>query len=129
VKVTKIMRKPSASMIAALIALFVALGGTAAASGGLITGSQIKNHSIGLIDLSKATVKRLHGSKRAQGTKGDTGPQGPQGQQGSQGPQGEAGAQGPKGDSGQLGPKGDQGPRATAGSQVLPARSSLRERD
>jgi hypothetical protein len=41
------MRKPSASMVIAFIALFVASAGSAVAAGGLITGKQIKDKSIG----------------------------------------------------------------------------------
>src|SRR4051794_16466030 len=68
-------------MIIALIALFVTLSGTASAAGNLITGIQVKDHSIGLIDLSKATVAALHGTKGDPGAQGDRGPLGDTGPQ------------------------------------------------
>ena len=67
------MRRPSPAMLVALLALFVALGGTAMANKGLVTGAQIKDHSIGLVDLSPAAVAKLHGRQ------GPVGPAGPAG--------------------------------------------------
>ncbi len=52
---------PSPAMTVALIALGVALGGSAVAGNDLITGAQIKDHSIGLNDLSATAVARLRG--------------------------------------------------------------------
>jgi hypothetical protein len=75
----------------AVLALFVALGGTAYASG-LIPGSQIKNHSIPVKKLTGAAIKSL---------RGQLGPTGPQGPKGDPGPQGNPG---PKGDTGPQGP-------------------------
>jgi hypothetical protein len=66
-------------MVVALVALFVALTGTAIAGSGLITGGQIKDHSIGYVDLSSGATAKLHGQV------------GPAGAQGAQGPAGEAG--------------------------------------
>ena len=69
-----------ATVIAAA-ALFVALGGGAAAyASGLISGSQIKNHSIPAKKLTKSAVKSLRGRRGPAGAKGATGPQGPGGQ-------------------------------------------------
>lgn len=70
------------SMIVALIALFVALSGTAIAAAPTITGLQIKDHSIGLVDISNTTVAKLHGLR---GPAGDQGPEGTPGVAGSQG--------------------------------------------
>lgn len=64
-----------ATLISAL-ALFVALGGTAAWASGLISGSQIKNHSIAEKKLTKAAVKSLRGER---GPAGPAGPEGPAG--------------------------------------------------
>jgi Collagen triple helix repeat (20 copies) len=64
---------------------------------GTLTGGNIKNHSLGLVDLSRGAHAALKG---ARGPKGDTG---------SQGLTGETGAQGPKGDTGPQGPQGPQG--------------------
>jgi hypothetical protein len=75
-------------MAVALLALFVALTGTAAAGSGLITGGQIKDHSIGMIDLSNTAVTRLHGAH------GATGLDGAQGQTGATGLTGLTGAVG-----------------------------------
>ena len=52
------MRRPSPALVVALVALFVALGGPAQASR-LITGRQIKNHSVTTLDLTRATVRKL----------------------------------------------------------------------
>jgi hypothetical protein len=67
-----------ATLIAAL-ALFVALGGTAAWASGLIPGSRIKNHSIAESKLSKKAIKALQGQRGPSGATGATGPQGPAG--------------------------------------------------
>jgi hypothetical protein len=74
---------PSPAMAVALIALGIALGGSAVAGTGLITGAQIKDHSIGLNDLSFNAVAHLRGQ---QGSQGLPGPQGLPGQQGPAGP-------------------------------------------
>lgn len=58
---------------------------------GVLTGGDIKNHSLGLADLSKGAHSALKG---ARGSKGATGAQGPKGDMGAQGPKGD------KGDSG-----------------------------
>lgn len=72
--------KHPATIIAA-VALFVAIGGgTAAYASGLISGSQIKNHSIPAKKLTKSAIKSLHGRR------GPAGPRGPQGVQGPVGP-------------------------------------------
>ena len=52
------MRRPSPALIVALVALFVALGGPAQAAR-LITGKQIKNHSITTKDLARSTIHSL----------------------------------------------------------------------
>ena len=54
--------KHPATVIAAL-ALFVALGGGAALASGLISGSQIKNHSIATKKLTKKAIASLHGQR------------------------------------------------------------------
>jgi hypothetical protein len=67
-----------ATVIAAF-ALFVALGGTAAWASGLISGSQIKNHSIAENKLTKKAIKALHGQQGPRGATGLAGPPGPGG--------------------------------------------------
>jgi Collagen triple helix repeat (20 copies) len=117
-KVIRRIRKPSAPMIVALIALFVALSGNAVA-GVLITGAQIKDHSIGFVDLSSSAAAKLKGAPGApgpQGAKGDTGAQGPAGQIGPQGAKGDSGAAGPQGPAGPQGIHGEGGPAGPAGA-------------
>lgn len=83
--------KHPATIIAA-IALFVALGGGAAWASGLISGSQIKNHSIATKKLSKKAIKQLKGNR---GPKGATGPAGAPGAAGAPGVAGPPGPPGP----------------------------------
>lgn len=84
-----------ATVIAA-VALFVALGGGAVAyASGVISGSQIKNHSISAKKLTKSAVKSLRGQRGPAGPKGAAGPTGATGPTGSQGPQGVTGPPGP----------------------------------
>jgi hypothetical protein len=61
-------RRPSAALIVALIALFVAVGGPAEAANlingallkkGTVTGKAIKDHSLEVKDLSKSAVRKL----------------------------------------------------------------------
>jgi len=100
------MRKRHLSVaLVAVGAAFIALAGTATAAGtGLISGGQIKDGTIGLIDLSKKAKKSLKGKHGQRGLQGVQGPQGQQGAEGKQGPQGPAG---PRGESGAKGEKGD----------------------
>jgi hypothetical protein len=63
--------------IVALLALFAALsGGAAAYTSGLISGSQIKNHSIPAQKLTKSAITSLRGKR---GLRGPAGAQGPGG--------------------------------------------------
>ena len=97
-------RRFTPAMIVAMIALAVALSGTAVAgTAKLITGSQIANGTIKLAD--------LHSSAKAglKGTRGATGPQGPSGAQGAQGATGAKGDTGAVGAPGAKGEKGDKG--------------------
>jgi hypothetical protein len=107
--VRALARKLTYGNVIATLALFVALGGSAAAAGGLFTGAQIENgslhgvdlanhtvgtkklryHSVTLRQISRATARRLKG---ARGLRGRTGPQGPTGAQGPTGPPGPTGA-------------------------------------
>src|SRR3954453_228493 len=52
------LRRPSASLLVALLALFVALGGPAEAKR-LIRGGDVQDHSLGVRDLSRTAVKDL----------------------------------------------------------------------
>jgi hypothetical protein len=69
------LRHP-ATLVAAT-ALFVALGGGAAAyASGLISGSQIKNHSIPATKLTKTAIESLRGKRGLRGPAGQPGPSG-----------------------------------------------------
>jgi hypothetical protein len=73
--VVKDARHPATLVAAA--ALVVALGGgTAAYASGLISGSQIKNHSIPARKLTKSAITSLRGRRGAQGPAGQQGPGG-----------------------------------------------------
>jgi hypothetical protein len=52
---SRFTRRPSAGTVLAVVALFVALGGTAAAKV-LITGADIKNHSVTGVDIKKRSL-------------------------------------------------------------------------
>ena len=83
--------RPSGSMLVALLALVLAMTGSAVAAS-LITSKQIKDGTIQVKDLSKATINALKGK---QGTAGPQGPAGAQGPQGAKGDTGAAGAPAP----------------------------------
>jgi len=75
--------------ILACIAVFVVIAGSATAAGtALITGAQIKNGTIGLVDISPKAKAAL---------KGQRGPRGPQGFPGADGAPGQIGPVGPAG--------------------------------
>jgi hypothetical protein len=89
-------------MVVALLALFVALGGSAYAA------IKLPKNSVGtkqLKDSSVTSAKVREHSLLASDFKTGEVPSGPQG------PKGDAGPQGPKGDAGPQGPKGDTGPQ------------------
>ena len=56
-------RRPSAALVIALLALFVALGGAAEAQR-LLTGTDVKNRSLQVKDLSRKAVKQLRATPR-----------------------------------------------------------------
>jgi hypothetical protein len=93
----------------ALLALFVALGGTSVAAASFINGHQITPHSIAKNRLTYGALASLKGQR------GDRGLQGPQGLQGQTGSQGSQGPQGPKGTTGMTGPTGPQGQQGPQG--------------
>jgi hypothetical protein len=79
-------RRPSAALVVALIALFVALGGTSYAAVTLPRNSvgtaQIKNRAVTKAKIAKKTLAALHGSRGARGPQGAIGPTGPLAPQG-----------------------------------------------
>jgi len=93
-------RRPPSSMVVAVVALLVALSGSATAAlfitgkqikNGTVTGKDLKNRTLGTNKLSKKALSALNGQA------GPAGAQGPKGDPGSAGPQGERGAPGPGG--------------------------------
>jgi hypothetical protein len=142
--------RPSPAMIVALLALFVALGGTATAAGLLITGKQIKNGSVAGIDIKNNTLRgadidesRLGAVRSAKyanqagsagnadtvdgidstdlrGMKGDKGDPGAEGPRGEAGPRGEKGDPGTQGERGELGLQGEQGEPGPQGERGEP---------
>jgi hypothetical protein len=110
------VRRPSPALVVAFLALFVAVGGTAAAAGVLITSSkQIKAGAIDASDLSAKARGQL---------KGATGPAGPAGATGNPGAVGPAGPAGPAGANGTNGAPGAPGaPGARGPSDVLVKRA------
>lgn len=87
-------RRPSAALVVAIVAMSVALSGTATAAlvmtgkniqNGTITGQDVKNRTLAKKKLSKKAIKSL------QGRAGPAGPQGPAGVPGTQGAAGPVG--------------------------------------
>jgi hypothetical protein len=72
----------------ALLALFLALGGTSYAAATLINGSQIKPHTIAKNRLTNKAIKQLKGNRGPRGAQGAPGAPGAKGATGAQGPQG-----------------------------------------
>lgn len=110
-------------MVVSMLALFIAMSGTAIAAGNaLITGRQIANNSITGADVKNKSLKpvdfsgAVRGARGAAGPVGPPGPVGPQGPQGTQGAAGSPGSPGPKGDKGDKGEKGDKGDKGDTGA-------------
>jgi hypothetical protein len=93
--------RPSSATVIAVVALFVALGGTSYATVTTLLpkngvgSTQVINGSLQKVDLSTKAIRGLRGTR---------GPQGVAGPQGVTGPQGATGPQGQKGDKGDTGP-------------------------
>jgi hypothetical protein len=118
-------------MLLSGMALFIVLGGSAAAATGLIhagdiaagavTSRAIKDGAVELKDLSASTRALVGGGQRASGTKGDSGTTGNAGTpgangiNGANGPNGANGADGAKGSNGANGPNGVNGIDGTDG--------------
>jgi hypothetical protein len=77
------IRRPSPSMGVALVALFIALGGTGYAAvkingkdikNGTVTGKKLKNRTLGTAKLTTAARRSLRGQRGLPGPKGDPGP-------------------------------------------------------
>ncbi len=113
----RLLHRLTYANVAATLALFFALGGTAVAGAKLlITGANVQNHSLTGVDIKNGSLgfktlspvarRKLKGTS---GPAGARGAQGPQGAQGATGPQGAAGPQGTPGVQGAQGPQGAPG--------------------
>jgi hypothetical protein len=110
------LRRPSPSMLVALLALFVALGGGSYAAlqiprgsvgtnqlkNGAVTSPKVRNNSLLVRGFNRSARSQLQGPQGARGAQGPAGAQGPGGPQGPAGPAGPAGPVGPA-----TGPAGD----------------------
>jgi hypothetical protein len=76
-------RPSTATVVIAALVFALSVGGATASS--LITGRQIKDHSIGVVDLKKKAQTLLRGHRGRQGTQGPPGAQGPVGPPGPAG--------------------------------------------
>jgi hypothetical protein len=103
------LHKPSPAMLVALLALFVALGGTSYAALQLapnsVGGKHLKRNAVTSPKVKPGSL--LLSDFRASQRSSLRGPQGPEGQQGAQGAQGPQGAQGAQGPVGPPGPFSD----------------------
>ena len=98
------------TVVVAAAAVLAVGAGSGAVAGSLITGKDIKDHSIKAKDLDagsvttnkvkNGTLKLKDMSSEVTGKLGAPGPAGPQGPRGAAGPEGPQGPQGPKGDTG-----------------------------
>lgn len=103
-KVLRRLVRQSPAMVVAMIALFVALSGTAVATTSvLITGKQVANGSITGVDIKNKSIGVADLAAKARGARGLRGLAGPAGAQGPQGPQGLQGIQGVQGPAGVVG--------------------------
>jgi hypothetical protein len=98
------LRRPSPSMLVALLALFVALGGGSYAAlqiprgsvgtnqlkNGAVTSPKVRNNSLLVRDFNRSAHSQLQGPQGARGAQGPAGAQGPGGPQGPAGPAGPA---------------------------------------
>jgi hypothetical protein len=106
------IREPfgTAGLVIACVALVAALGGTALAAKGALTGKQKKE--------VEKIAKKFAGKPGAPGAAGPAGPQGTAGAKGDAGDKGEKGEKGDAGSPGSPGPKGDAGANGESPSAV-----------
>jgi hypothetical protein len=102
------MRRIHSSHVTSLLALFVALSGTAWAAS-QITGASVKDGTLTGRDVRDRSL-RAQDFRRGELPAGQQGPAGEQGPAGNPGPQGPAGGRGPEGPAGPAGPQGERGP-------------------
>jgi hypothetical protein len=129
-------RRPSAALLVALLALFVAGSGTAYAAvavtgkdvvDGSLTGRDVRDESLSGKDVKRLTSKDVVDrsltaadfatGQLPTGPAGDTGPAGPKGDTGAPGVPGAKGDTGAQGVEGPPGPPGPPGPQGLSGLQ------------
>ncbi len=119
-------RRPSASMVVAIVALVTAMTGSAAAvsmisgkqiKNGTITGVKVKDSTLDADKLTRKAIRSLRGNKGPRGRVGAAGPAGAAGAQGPIGPRGADGADGQDGIDGQDGADGRDGIDATVSTE------------
>jgi hypothetical protein len=96
------------AVVSFALGALLAGGGTAVVAKTLITGRDIRNGSIGTVDLAKTVRAKI----AAAGAPGPAGPKGDPGAEGARGATGPKGDKGLKGDTGTKGDKGDPGAAA-----------------
>ena len=115
--------RPTPSMVIALIALFVALGGTGYAAFKIpknsISSQHVVNGSLQKVDISKNALTALKGKAGPRGIRGEVGPAGPQGSTGLQGATGPQGSKGDKGATGAPWPYNNALPSGTTAKGVF----------
>jgi hypothetical protein len=94
------MRKSTLIVGGAIAAALIVGTGTGAYAKTLITGADVKDGSLSIVDLSPLTVHELHGSTGATGKTGATGATGKAGVNGTNGTNGAPGANGKDGKDG-----------------------------
>lgn len=122
-------RWPSPSMVAASVALFVALGGTAVAASSLIqakdiaagavTSKAIRNGGVQPKDLSTSTRALIQTGAGLTGARGETGSAGANGAPGTNGANGANGPNGVDGVDGTNGTNGANGPNGANGANGI----------
>ena len=115
-----IRRNLSFANVVAVLALCIALGGSATAvtitGRGKVTGNQIQNSSVTGKDVKNESLTGLDVLNGSLFATDFAAGQIPAGEQGAQGPQGPQGDQGPKGDKGD---QGDPGPSTIASGETV----------
>jgi hypothetical protein len=131
----RLARHASFANVTALLALCIALGGSAYAAFALpknsVRSKHIKDGQVKSRDIANGTIvakdlsKGLTGGAGANGLSGATGPQGPQGPAGADGAQGPDGPQGIQGETGPAGPRGAAIVATGNASQVVSTSGSI----
>jgi hypothetical protein len=123
--------------VVALVALFIALGGTSYAVTGQMDSSNGRlyacvTHKFGTLNLTRASAVCPRGEAKISwnrtgrpGLRGAQGPRGAKGSTGVAGPRGATGPTGPRGTEGPAGSRGPTGPKGDPGPSTGPAGGSL----